>query len=129
MNIDKSYDKLRFAKFWDLMSRYPFFEDISNYWELELLAIRPSYQRQGVGSDLLTWGMEQAAHHNMPVVVAATFHGEHLYRKHGFQECGRIDFEGTDFSWTAMIWNPPLTNGQKGNGIITQLTIDGQQRT
>lgn len=107
MNIDRSYDKIRFAKFWDVLARYPFFEDIANYWELELLAIHPTYQRQGFGSLLLMWGMKQAALYQMPVVVAATFNGEHLYRKHGFEECGRIDFEESAFSWTAMIWTPP----------------------
>lgn len=108
MNIDRSYDKLRFAKFWEVLSQYPLFEDVANYWELEVLAIRPAYQRQGLGSKLLAWGMDQASRHRLPVVVAATFNGEHLYRKHGFQECGRINFENSDFSWAAMVWNPPV---------------------
>lgn len=107
MNIDRSYDKIRFAKFWDVLARYPFFEDITNYWELELLAIHPTYQRQGLGSILLNWGMQQASLYQLPVVVAATFNGEHLYRKHGFKECGRIDFEQSPFCWTAMVWSPP----------------------
>lgn len=107
MNIDRSYDKIRFAKFWNVLGRYPFFEDIADHWELELLAIHPTYQRQGLGSKLLTWGMKEAALNQMPVVVAATLNGEHLYRKHGFNECGRIDFEQSTFCWTAMVWTPP----------------------
>lgn len=107
MNIDRSYDKIRFAKFWDVLARCPFFEDITDYWELELLAVCPTYQRQGLGSKLLMWGMNQAALHQMPLVVAATSTGERLYRKHGFKECGRIDFEASSFCWTAMVWTSP----------------------
>lgn len=106
LNIDRSYDKLRFAKFWDVLSRYPFFEDIAHYWELEMLAIHPAYQRQGLGSTLLRWGMDQAFLHQLPVVVAATVNGEHMYRKHGFKECGRIESQESGFSWTAMVCRP-----------------------
>lgn len=106
-NIDRSYDKLRFAKFWETLSQNPFFEDMAQYWELEVLAVAPKYQRQGIGSRLLEWGMNQASLFGLPVVVAATFIGEHLYAKHGFKECGRIDFEGSQFSWAAMVWYPP----------------------
>lgn len=107
LNIDRSYDKLRFAKFWDVLSRYPFFEDIADYWELEVLAIHPAFQRQGLGSILLTWGMNQASLYQLPVVVAATINGEHLYRKHGFKECSRIHLEDSGFGWAAMVWRPP----------------------
>jgi len=105
-NIDRSYDKLKLAKFWQLLSQNPFFEDTSHYWELEILAVAPQYQRQGVGSKLLEWGMAQAAAVRLPVVVAATVKGEHLYAKHGFKECGKIDFTENQFSWTAMVWYP-----------------------
>lgn len=102
-NIDRSYDKLRFARFWDTISRNPFFEDISHYWELELLAIDPDWQRKGVGSMLLSWGLVKASRHHLPVVVAATADGEYLYKKHGFTECGRIGLEDSGFSWVAMV--------------------------
>lgn len=109
-NIDKSYDKLRFAKFWNVLSDNPFFEEVTNHWELEVLAVHPAFQRQGLGSMLLSWGMAQASHHQLPVVVAATFSGEHLYKSHGFRECGRINFEDSHFSWAAMVWYPSQTS-------------------
>lgn len=105
-NIDRSYNKLRFAKFWQVLSENPFFEDITHHWELEVLAVHPAYQRQGLGSTLLSWGMVQASRHQLPVVVAATHNGKHLYRKHGFKECGRIDLPDSAFSWTAMVRYP-----------------------
>ena len=105
-NIDKSYDKLRFAKFWTVLADNPFFEEVVNYWELEVLAVHPAFQRQGLGSILLSWGMAQASRHQLPVVVAATFSGENLYKNHGFTECGRINFEDSNFSWAALVWYP-----------------------
>ena len=105
-NLDRSYDKQRFAKFWQAISDNPFFEDIIHHWELEVLAIHPAFQRQGIGSMLLSWGMAQASRYKLPVVVAATSGGEHLYRNHGFRECGRIDFEDSHFSWVAMVRYP-----------------------
>lgn len=106
LNLDRSYDKLRFAKFWQAISDNPFFEDIGHHWELEVLAVRPAFQRRGVGSVLLSWGMAQASCYQLPVVVAATSDGEYLYKAHGFQECGRIDSEDSYFSWVAMVWYP-----------------------
>lgn len=106
LNIDRSYDKLRFAKFWHVLSQNPFFEDLTDYWELEVLAVAPKCQRRGVGSQLLQWGMNQAASFQLPVVVAATTSGEHLYSKHGFKQCGKIDFENSQFSWTSLVWRP-----------------------
>ena len=103
-NIDRSYDKLRLAKFWQTISENPFFEDITQYWELEMLAVHPAFHRQGVGSMLLSWGMVQASRHRLPVVVAATSNGEHLYKNHGFTECRRLDFDNKGSSWTAMVW-------------------------
>ena len=100
----------------------PLFEEVAEYWELEvcskscyvcswadyykILAIDPRFQREGVGSRLLTWGMQQAALHHKPVIVAATANGEQLYRKHGFVECGRITFPNNEFTWTALVWQP-----------------------
>jgi len=105
-NIDRSYDKLRFAKFWEVLSLNPFFENITHHWELEVLAVHPRYQRRGFGSMLLFWGMVQASRHQLPLVVAATHNGERLYKKHGFEECGRVDFEDNEFSWAAMVRYP-----------------------
>lgn len=106
LNIDSSYDKLRLAKFWKILSENPFFEELGSHWELEVLAIDPAFQRRGIGSMLLRWGMAQASHYRIPLVVAATSNGEYLYRKHGFSECGRIVFEDSNFSWVAMVWYP-----------------------
>jgi len=105
-NIDRSYDRLRLAQFWKLLFENPFFEDITDHWELEVLAVHPKFRRQGLGSMLLSWGMAQASRHQLPVVVAATLNGEHLYKRHGFTECGRIDFIDSHFSWAAMVWYP-----------------------
>lgn len=93
-------------RFWDLLGQNPFFEELPEYWELEVLAVRPTFQRRGIGSVLLAWGLEQAAFHDLPVVVAATSVGEGLYRKHGFTETGRLHFPATNFSWAAMVWHP-----------------------
>lgn len=104
--LGKSYDKSRYAEFWDILGRAEMFEGINEHWELEELAISPKYQRRGVGTMLLSWGMAQATKHRMPIVLAASADGEYLYRKQGFQEYGRVEFPGIDFSWAAMVWYP-----------------------
>ncbi len=110
-NLDRSYDKHRLATFWQVVSDNPFFEDIAEHWELEVLAVHPAFRRQGVGSMLLSWGMAQASRYQLPVVVAATSDGVHLYKSHGFTECGRIDFKDGHFSWAAMLWYPSQKSG------------------
>lgn len=102
---------MKLAKFWQVLAEKPFFEDIPHFWELEVLAVSPRFQRTGVGSMLLKWGMEQASLQHLPVVVAATLNGEHLYKKHGFIECSKIQLPESDTTWTAMVWHPNA-NGQ-----------------
>lgn len=104
--MDRSFDKLKLAKFWDVVSRNPFFEEVAQYWELEVLAVHSAYQRRGVGSMLLQWGMVQAQRQGLPVVVAATSSGEGLYRKHGFEESSRISLPQSEVSWVALVWYP-----------------------
>lgn len=100
-----------------MLTERPFFEEIPQYWELEVLAISPKFQRKGLGSMLLTWGMNQAASHNLPVVVAATLNGEYLYKKHGFVECGRIQLPDSDVTWAAMVWYPDTYEQPESHGV------------
>lgn len=125
-NIDKSFDKIKLAKFWEVLAEKPFFEDIPHFWELEVLAISPKFQRQGVGSMLLTWGMEQASLHHLPVVVAATLNGELLYKKHGFTECAKIELPDSKVTWAAMVWHPTANGQSQQDSINLVLTANSK---
>lgn len=123
-NIDKSVDKIKLANFWRVLAEKPFFEDIPHFWELQVLAVSPKFQRKGVGSMLLYWGMEQASLHHLPVVVAATLNGECLYKKYGFTECAKIQLPDSDVTWAAMVWHPTANGISHSKSVDSILTSD-----
>jgi ribosomal protein S18 acetylase RimI-like enzyme len=106
LGINKSYDKLRLRQFWEVVEKHVFFADMFQFLELEVLVVKPAYQRQGLGSMMLAWGMDQASRRGLPIVVAATSSGKHLYQQHGFTECGSLVSASGHFTWIAMSWNP-----------------------
>ena len=56
-----------------------------NIVSLDILAIDPQYQRKGVGSALVEWGVEKADTMKVEAVVESSVFGKGLYEKHGFE--------------------------------------------
>jgi GNAT superfamily N-acetyltransferase len=53
---------------------------------MNILAVRPSYQRQGLGTMLLAPGLELADNANAKTYIEASRKGKELYLKHGWVE-------------------------------------------
>ncbi|TKA57297.1 hypothetical protein B0A49_11920, partial [Cryomyces minteri] len=78
--------------------------DVPECWSLEALAVVPAFQRHGIGSQLLAWGMQQAREEKVPVTLEASQAGLGLYEKLGFEvvrECHIADgLETVSMKWT-----------------------------
>jgi GNAT superfamily N-acetyltransferase len=57
---------------------------------MSILAVRPEYQRKGLGSMLLTPVLEQADKENAKAFVQGSVQGVGLYLKHGWEEVDEI---------------------------------------
>lgn len=59
--------------------------DCNGHWEVSLLAVDPDAQRQGVGAELIEWGVDQARAEGLPCVVISSTGSEKWYQKQGFE--------------------------------------------
>ncbi|KAF3907053.1 hypothetical protein AA313_de0208847 [Arthrobotrys entomopaga] len=64
-----------------------------NYLVLQGLVTRPEYQYQGVGSQLVRWGVDRADTRKLACWCHASPAGNQLYLKAGFQEVGSNDYD------------------------------------
>lgn len=55
------------------------------------LVTRPGFRKRGAGTQLVQWGLEQAAAGGEPAYLEAGNNGRPLYKKLGFEEIGQID--------------------------------------
>lgn len=68
---------------------------------LSLLGTLPKFERQGLASRLIRWGLERADEMGVPAYVDSSPTGLKLYEKMGFRACGEMmvdlgRFEGAD---------------------------------
>lgn len=56
-----------------------------------MLATHPDFQGQGLGKELVQWGLEEAEKENMCVSVISSLGKEGFYGKFGFIEMGRAN--------------------------------------
>jgi predicted N-acetyltransferase YhbS len=49
------------------------------------VAVHPDYQGQGVGGQLMKWGMDVAEQLNLPIYLESTVEGVPLYKRLGFK--------------------------------------------
>lgn len=57
-----------------------------SYAKLSTIAINPSHQRRGIGSQLLEEGLKEIDQLGLPCVLGASPEGETLYRRYGWEE-------------------------------------------
>ncbi|EER24473.1 GNAT family acetyltransferase, putative [Coccidioides posadasii C735 delta SOWgp] len=62
-------------------------------YRLSFCATDPRYQRQGVASLLVGWGMRRSKEENIPVALESTPEGTIFYEKLGFKAEGRISMQ------------------------------------
>lgn len=78
---------------------------------MAMLAVRPSYQRQGLGSMLLKPVLEQADKEGKKVYITGSLEGLGLYTKFGWREVGEVvlDFRpyGGDERKTVLMMREP----------------------
>ncbi|KAL2865307.1 GNAT family N-acetyltransferase [Aspergillus lucknowensis] len=87
--------------------------------ELETIFVHPGYQRRGVASALLDWGVGEAERLGLLVYLEATEEGRPLYERFGFEVVREVDFDAGDFGgvgrhkYTFMVRRP---RGERGQG-------------
>ncbi|KAJ6005813.1 acetyltransferase [Penicillium sp. IBT 35674x] len=69
----------------------------ARYLILQALVVSPNYQRQGVGSRLVKWGVKRADEERIPCWCHASPAGNQLYLMSGFQELGRDEYDLGEF--------------------------------
>ena len=84
-------------------------------WELNVLYIDVDWQRQGAGSSLIQWGLEQGQKEHVPVVVSSSPRGIGAYEKKGFRRFKRLNFDQYFISpepgiWK-LVWEPKARAG------------------
>jgi GNAT superfamily N-acetyltransferase len=67
------------------------------YYELYNLATSPEYQRRGIASRLLSYGLEKADREGVKVFLSASPMGAPVYAKLGFVEVGKLSVELEEF--------------------------------
>jgi GNAT superfamily N-acetyltransferase len=81
-----------------------------DYFQLQILATHPRYQRLGAGSELCNWGLKMARLENVSVAVFASPMGSKLYSSLGFQTLSNVIVhapgDGELINLKAMIYKP-----------------------
>jgi GNAT superfamily N-acetyltransferase len=57
---------------------------------LKELYVRPEFQRKGLGSRLVKWGVEKADEIGLPAYTEGSTKGMQLYLSYGFKEVDRV---------------------------------------
>lgn len=63
------------------------------YYELCELRTSPRFQRRGLGSQLVNFGLEKADHDGLPCYLSGSPMGVPVYTKLGFEEVGRLQVD------------------------------------
>jgi predicted N-acetyltransferase YhbS len=79
-----------------LEETFPFFSNLWSgsrecNWYLDMLATHPDFQGQGIGKELVNWGVEEADKENVCASVISAGGKEGFYGKFGFIEKGRAN--------------------------------------
>lgn len=63
------------------------------YMVLQSLATDPNYQRRGIGSKLVQWGLDQADAEGLPCWIHASDAGRRVYEAAGFEQVGYDEYD------------------------------------
>lgn len=85
----------------------PNYEEPSESWGIDEIAVAPDFQRQGIGMQLLQWGIGRATADGVPVTLASTPAGVRLYEKAGFRVYGTWKWaREANETYMMMRWDP-----------------------
>lgn len=79
------------------------FDNYPELWFLNSLAVDPTYQRRGIGRQLVEWGLQQARREQVPVGLEASLKGVGLYQRLGFRRVNRMELL-PEITVDAMLW-------------------------
>lgn len=80
---------------------------LDKVWYLKSLAVHPSFQRKGIGSALMDWGLRKAGSRGEMVYLEASDKGKELYLRNGFVSLGELVVGSEAFAVeTCMSWTP-----------------------
>jgi len=81
-----------------------------NYFQLQILATRPEFQRQGAATELCLWGIEAARCTGFAIAVFASPMGRVLYSHLGFKWCDNVRIRALgdeqEIEVAAMVYRP-----------------------
>lgn len=97
-------------------------EHRKNHWELCILGVAPNHQRQGVGKELVRWGLSKAKEDKLPAVVITAAGTEKFYQKQGFEvyvgTASEEELKDAVVSTGAKSMNPLKQRGIGGGAIF-----------
>jgi GNAT superfamily N-acetyltransferase len=83
-----------------------------NYFQLQILATHPRFQRQGAASELCHWGIKAARDTGFSIAVFASPMGRELYSRLGFEWCDDVRICASDddeeIQVAAMAYRPKM---------------------
>ncbi|KAK3326008.1 acyl-CoA N-acyltransferase [Apodospora peruviana] len=97
------------------------------HWCLELIATRPGFCGQGVGSMLVRWGCERADADEVLAYLDASPAGRGLYEKFGFCEVNKVRFledRGDGYEQCCMVRGP---TGEGGYSLMRRSEESAQR--
>jgi GNAT superfamily N-acetyltransferase len=85
--------------------------EVDQTWCLAVLAVRPEFQRQGIGKMLVDFGLRQAQERGEKAYTEASEFGKGLYLQKGFKIAGGVQVNGhrgVTFTNPFMVWEPKV---------------------
>jgi N-acetylglutamate synthase-like GNAT family acetyltransferase len=90
--------------------------------DVGVIAVHQDYQRRGVGTLLVQWGLAEAERLQLPIYLQASTAGYPLYLKLGFHKVDTVvikaeDWDGSsDKAYNAMVKYPDERSSLEGQG-------------
>lgn len=127
-NLDRSQDPSKRAILTGLFAQ-TFGEDIfPEAWLLANVVTHKDYQRRGIGTRLVRWGLDQCEAERVPCGVESSFAGMRLYEKLGFRKFEDLRYgEKEKETMAVMVWEPPGLEGRWFHKAKAAVDIPGRE--
>ncbi len=92
-------------------TKYDYYSSTKEYWTLSSIAVLKRYQRNGVGRELMEWGMSIAWKSGLPLALDASSTGRRLYEGLGFRVVEVKEVAGLGLEGVVMVWEKDVMDG------------------